>query len=143
MTGELLESSDSGKETWSVSCTVFHRGSEHFMAAFKRESRERPFSPGGFYSFIEDWDRTQRAQGHLRRRRAEFIDPYFTGESGDRTLLRKATFTKVEDGLDAKAKKKAVAKAIDAGKFELCTGGPDDEEESGLCEVRNHTVFET
>lgn len=42
------------------------------MATFRRRSRRRPLHRDGFYSFVEDWDRSDGAEGHLRMRAATF-----------------------------------------------------------------------
>lgn len=115
------------KETWRCSCFVQSRSEEHFLASFRRTSRQKPLCPGGFYSFIEDWNRSCGATGHKIRRKAEFIRPTFVGKDGSKRPLKKIRFTKVESGLDAMAKDKATAKVVGPGAFELCTGGPEDE----------------
>ena len=104
------------------------------MKAYRRPG-PRPLSRSGFYSFVEDWDRSSGAQGHNICRKAEFSDQkLIIDDRGFR--LRNATFTKVEDGRDKFAKKKA--KGGKEGKsFFLSSGGQDDECESechnGIC----------
>ena len=54
-------SSTGGEETWRCSCwfRLGAKGEKQLMASFERRSRERPLSTGGFYSFVEDWDRDE------------------------------------------------------------------------------------
>ena len=58
-------------DSWVCSCYYLLRGQEYFMASFRRRG-PRPLSRGGFYSFVEDWDRCPGARGHLTCRRALF-----------------------------------------------------------------------
>jgi len=119
---------------WTCSCYFIHQGETHFMAAYRRPG-QRPLNRNGFYSFVEDWDRSSRAQGHNTCRRAEFRDQkLIIDDRGFR--LRNATFTKVEDGRDKFAKKKAKGGKEGKGFF-LSSGGQDDDSESechnGVC----------
>ena len=64
VTGSL--SGDDG--AWTCGCWFSHHGVRHHMATFRRRG-DRPLSGTGFYSFVEDWDRCQGAEGHLDNRR--------------------------------------------------------------------------
>lgn len=108
-----------GKETWACSCWVETAGGErHFMATFRRTAAARPLSAGGFYSFVEDWDRSPGARGHLAPRRAAFF--------GQEPAAAAATFTKVRHGADAYAADRATGGACPyspAPGYYLSTGG--------------------
>ena len=58
-------------DAWFCSCRLILRGQEHIMATYKRPG-PRPLSRNGFYSFVEDWDRSCGVEGHLVCRKAEF-----------------------------------------------------------------------
>lgn len=134
--------------SWTCSCW-YKRSSErndqlHFMATYRRSGDTCPLSNSGFYSFVEDWDRSKEANGYQIRRCAAFTSPeieyggnckILNGENCDekgadennclqKILLMSPTFTKVETGCDAFAKDTANAK-IDSSKckFKLETGG--------------------
>ena len=54
--------------SWSCSCW-YKRSSEkeseaHFMATYRRPGDICPLDDSGFYSFIEDWDRSREANGY-------------------------------------------------------------------------------
>lgn len=55
-----------------VSCWYELDGQRHFLASYKRHSSVKPLSPTGFYSFVEDWDRSVGAKGHNLCRMAIF-----------------------------------------------------------------------
>ena len=99
--GEVVTFQVSGKredDSWVCSCHIEYRGDTHFMASYRRPG-PRPLNRNGFYSFVEDWDRSKGAQGHMVCRKAEFLNQKLV--INDRGFkLRKATFTKVEDGRD-------------------------------------------
>jgi len=106
------------------------------MATYRRPG-PRPLNRNGFYSFVEDWDRSSGAQGHKICRKAEFMDQKLIIE--DRGFrLRNATFTKVEDGRDKFAKQKAKG-GKEGKRFFLSSGGDQDEREleckNGVCFV--------
>ena len=104
------------------------------MASYRRKG-PRPLDRNGFYSFAEDWDWSRGAEGHNICRNAEFMDQKLVID--DRGLrLKTATFTKVEDGRDKFAKKKARGGKEGKGFF-LSSGGQDDHIQSeckhGVC----------
>ena len=134
--------------SWTCSCW-YKRSSDkvdqlHFMASYRRSGDTCPLSDSGFYSFVEDWDRSKEANGYQVRRCAAFTSPeieyggsckILNGENCDETggdendclqkiVLMSPSFTKVETGCDAFAKDTANAK-IDSSKckFKLETGG--------------------
>ena len=59
--------SGSGKNIWRVACfyTYDNSGTWNFMAEYERTGAD-PVGTGGFYSFVEDWDRSNGAEGNLR-----------------------------------------------------------------------------
>ena len=120
----FLVSGTKDKDGWICSCHFVHQGEKHFMASYRRTG-PRPLNRHGFYSFVEDWDRGSGAEGHTVCRRAEFMDQKLViSDRGYR--LKTATFTKVEDGRDKFAKKKAKG-GKDGKKFFLSSGGQDDD----------------
>jgi hypothetical protein len=129
--GVIMETED-GLETWHCSCWFqLGDGGKQLMATYMRKSSQRPLNRNGFYSFVEDWDRSCGAKGHCRRRKGEFF-----GASVNGRPLTNALFTKVEDGADEFASAKACGYTDGTDKFVLCTGGPDDE---GIREVKHYT----
>lgn len=66
---------------------------EYFIATFKRRG-QNPIAPGGFYSFIEDYDRTDFAQGYLHLRSATFSEPTLTDANNISNVLHFAKFMK-------------------------------------------------
>merc|ERR1719414_1368363 len=133
---------------WLCSCW-YKRSSEkddnlHFMATYRRLGDLCPLSDSGFYSFVEDWDRSKNSEGYLTRRCAAFTSPEIeyggnckillgetrSEEHCDRSQclqkvkLLNPLFTKVETGCDAFAKDTANAKINNSKcKFKLETGG--------------------
>ena len=81
---------------WYCECSIIHQGQEELMAILMRPGSTNPLNKTGFYSFIEDWDRCEHAEGFKHLRKAKFLWPKFNG-----TRLKEATFTKVESGCDA------------------------------------------
>ena len=64
---------EDGKETWICTCHFSKQDDpEQLMASFRRTSEQAPLNAGGFYSFVEDWDRSPGAEGHHRNRSAVF-----------------------------------------------------------------------
>merc|ERR1712150_266306 len=114
---------DGEEEVWRCSCwfRLGAEGEKQLMATFDRRSYERPLSTGGFYSFVEDWDRSRGACGHSARRMAEFSNATVNGRA-----LNEARFTKVESGADAFGASKALGFCTGEGNsFVLSTGGDD------------------
>ena len=133
---------------WLCSCW-YKRSSEkddnlHFIATYRRQGDLCPLSDTGFYSFVEDWDRSKNSEGYLIRRCAAFTSPeieyggnckILLGETSDeehcdesqclqKVKLVNPSFTKVETGCDAFAKDTANAKINNSKcKFKLETGG--------------------
>merc|ERR1712029_17006 len=70
------------------------------MATFFRKGQSAPFNPNrGFYSFVEDWNRCDDANGHEVRRKAKFFNQ--TMKCGGKEIdICDAKHTKVESGLD-------------------------------------------
>lgn len=126
------------KTTWAVSCWFEAAGERVFMASFTRTSAQKPLSPGGFYSFVEDWHRgSEECQGHTNKRCAQFSRPMI-GE----TLLSRAKFTKVEDGEDKYACEKATGGTNCAAKsFFLSTGGEEQHNSHQVC-LKHNTELE-
>ena len=146
--GNYVESDGRNPGAWSCSC-FYTRSSEdnsinHFMATYRRQGEICPLSDSGFYSFVEDWDRSSTAEGFRLRRCAVFTNPTF--EYGGHCNILKGTdcdteskslhkclqniklinpsFTKVETGCDEFAKDTANAKIKNNKcKFSLETGG--------------------
>jgi hypothetical protein len=54
-------------QTWTCSCWYTLGAEKHFMASFRRRSCQQPLRANGFYSFVEDWDRSPKACGHTLR----------------------------------------------------------------------------
>lgn len=81
-----------------------------------------PLSYNGFYSFIEDWDRTLGTEGHLIQRSAEFLTPQLKGRNPRKSYVTSTIFDKNENGDDAFAADKAHAHAVTNGVF-MSTGG--------------------
>ena len=125
--------------TWTVSCWFEADSQRYFMASFRRTSPQLPLSPGGFYSFVEDWYRgSEECQGHGTRRSAEFSRPMI-----GQCLLKRAMFTKVEDGEDRFACEKATGGTSSCErKFFLATGGDEavEEELRNTCVKHNTTL---
>ena len=95
------------------------------MASYRRKGG-RPLNSGGFYSFVEDWDRCDGAEGHFIQRSA-----YFSGQAAyidgiNSPLGDCAKFTKVENGHDLYGAGKATGSCC-GDRFYLCTGGCDRE----------------
>ena len=117
------------------------------MASFRRMGRNCPLrNRGGFYSFVEDWNRNHDAEGYLTRRCAVFTSPQLeyggnckllkernshcgeecasSKKSREALKLTNPCFTKVITGSDAFAEQTANAKMnYVKGKFYLETGG--------------------
>ena len=49
-------------DAWVCSCHLLHRDQRLFLASYRRTG-PRPLSRTGFYSFVEDWDRSSGAAG--------------------------------------------------------------------------------
>lgn len=129
-------SSNGEEESWRCSCwlSLGAKSEKQLMATFERRSRERPLSAGGFYSFVEDWDRSRDACGHSARRLAEFSSATVNGRA-----LNEARFTKVETDADAFAASKAMGFCRgERNCFVLSTGGEDVP--SGECVCNNSTL---
>ena len=78
-----------GKDYWKL------------MAVYYREGQDTaPFDPKtGFYSFIEDWDRSAEAAGYKTMRKAKFFGQKL--KIGQTEMdVKCARFTKVTNGLD-------------------------------------------
>ena len=114
------------------------------MATYRRQGDLCPLSDSGFYSFVEDWDRSANSDDYSKRRCAAFTSPEIEYGGNCKILLGETlgeehcdksqclqkvklinpSFTKVETGCDAFAKDTANAKMKnDEGKFTLETGG--------------------
>ena len=112
---------------WKVSGWFKRPGTDwSLMATFSRPG-SNPLNPkSGFYSFVEDWDRSSDAKGYKSKRSAVFSRPKLEWESCE-TEISDAKFTKVESGLDAyaanKAKSKINWKGPNGPTFQLSTGG--------------------
>jgi len=126
-------------EAWICSCYFTHQGLNHFLASYRRTG-PRPLSRNGFYSFVEDWDRSGGAEGHLTCRRATFSKQSLRIKDKE-VKLSSAVFTKVEHGRDKFACSKAkggVCKIEDDASFFLSTGGLEDDEEDEKNITRTH-----
>ena len=68
-------------------------GETHFMAKLRRSTEAGTLlhKNGSFSSFVEDWDRSQNANGYQMKRRAKFLNPKLNVIE-----LENANFTKVE-----------------------------------------------
>ena len=141
-------SGDSIQGAWTCSCW-YRRSSEdndqlHFMSTYRRQGDSSPLCDSGFYSFVEDWNRSSDAEGYLIRRCAVFTTPELEYGGNCQILkgnnchnecpsskkciktirLSKPSFTKVTTGCDAFAKHTANAKINNEKcKFYLETGG--------------------
>ena len=92
------------------------------MATYKRSVEGGPILlPHGFYSFIEDFNRGEDAEGWKHIRKARFLNPTFTDDKGQVHLLKEADFTKADSGSDAFAKDLALAYPCRSG-FVMQTG---------------------
>ena len=81
---------------WRCSCNISLNGTNHFMSMVKRNVDGGPLlNKTGFYSFVEDWDRSKGAKGYKSLRKAIFLNPKLNGE-----FIPNAKFTKVETGSD-------------------------------------------
>ena len=67
-------------------------GETHFMAKLRRSTEAGTLlhKNGSFSSFVEDWDRSQNANGYQMKRRAKFLNPKLNVIE-----LENANFTKV------------------------------------------------
>uniref|UniRef100_A0A0K2UNN2 Uncharacterized protein n=1 Tax=Lepeophtheirus salmonis TaxID=72036 RepID=A0A0K2UNN2_LEPSM len=121
---------NSGEGFWYVTCKILQRKKEYLIATLKRQKCALEID--GYYSFIEDWNRTPGAAGHNVERCALFSEPKYNDQ-----CLEKMTFTKVVSGHDSYAKEKTKAKRtggqvvtmLSGGKksFPLCENGMDIE----------------
>ena len=58
---------------WRCSCKISSNGTNHFMSMVKRNVDGGPLlNETGFYSFVEDWDRSKGAKGYKSLRKAFF-----------------------------------------------------------------------
>ena len=95
------------------SCHLLHRDQSLFLASYRRTG-PRPLSRTGFYSFVEDWDRSSGAagqeaqiiyeiliqptdnkyiyEGHLVTRKATFSDPTLSIKERTEFTFRKYFF---------------------------------------------------
>ena len=113
---------------WFCDCHFsVEEGPWQLMATYKRGIQGGPIlSPFGFYSFIEDFRRGKDCKGWKHVRKARFLKPSLTDEQGQVHLLKEATFTKQEEGVDAFAKDLALAYpcrsgfVLQTGKEEIC-----------------------
>ena len=71
------------------------RGCTRLLARYRRPG-PRPLHTGGFYSFVEDWDRGPGAAGHATIRRAEFRHQQARLD-GVPANIASAVFTKAAD----------------------------------------------
>ena len=112
----------------SVECNYLDaNGHRNLMAKLRRSSKAgNPLNKTGFYSFVEDWDRCEKACGYKKLRRARFVLQSLNGEA-----VKDANFTKVESGCDAFAKDWAKAIPCSQG-FVL---------ETGVDIVKNNTIL--
>ena len=146
--GTYDETDGLNQGVWKCSCW-YTRSSEdnqilHLMATYSRRGEICPLSNSGFYSFVEDWNRSSNAEGYLQRRCAAFAFPelqyggyckILEGNKCDATdksfekcnkklQLNTPSFTKVETGCDAFASNSANVKIRNNKcKFTLETGG--------------------
>ena len=118
VTGYRVGQKSGGYETWRCKCEVEHKRGTFQMATFQRTSKQRPLNLNGFYSFVEDYDRSSGAAGHEITRKAAFANPRLNG-----IPLTEAKFTKVEWDADSFGKKKAFAGILPQNGYFLSTGG--------------------
>eukprot|EP00088_Acartia_fossae_P070908 TRINITY_DN9606_c0_g1_i2.p1 TRINITY_DN9606_c0_g1~~TRINITY_DN9606_c0_g1_i2.p1 ORF type:complete len:252 (+),score=40.74 TRINITY_DN9606_c0_g1_i2:49-804(+) len=117
---------DSATNTWMCYCEYIYKGERNFMAAYRRSGgNEKPLHSGGFYSFVEDWDRCEGAEGHCIQRSAYFSNQKATLDGHSVDLSRIANFSKVENGHDLFGAEKATG-GCNGSEFFLCTGGVCD-----------------
>merc|ERR1712159_141975 len=138
---------DTGDEiVWRCSCWYFIEGDDwNFMASYERPG-SAPFNQH-FYSFVEDWDRSNNSEGHVHRRCAEFSDTKVITAKGETYWLEEAIFTKQSEGADKFGREKAFC-GVNAGSrcFILSTGGDTrkyfcDEIEKGGCQQTSNTTL--
>jgi len=111
--------SGSGKNIWRVACFYMYKnsGTWNFMAEYERTGAD-PVGTGGFYSFVEDWDRSNGAEGNLIQRRATFKNPMINDYD-----ITDVSFTKVTTGDDEFAQWKAFSEQPRNGHVPISTGG--------------------
>ena len=114
----------SGKKVgdyWICDCIYEYQGEQFFMASYKRKGK-RPLNNGGFYSFVEDWDRCDGAEGHCIQRSAYFFNQSAVIDGKPVQLDSCARFSKVENGHDLFGSGKAMGLCCQQ-RFYLSTGG--------------------
>ena len=80
------------------------------MATYEWIGPGHPLDSPNFYCFVEDWDRSKGAVGHLKCRSANFKDAKIVDSSGVAHAANFETFTKVKDGYDKFASDKVIQK---------------------------------
>lgn len=112
-----------GVVVWRCSCWYrIEDGEWIFMAAFERPGNA-PFN-NHFYSFVEDWNRSDNSEGHVHQRSGEFFDAQVITGDGETHHLSDVIFTKQTDGADKFGCDKVVC-GVNTRKrcFVLSTGG--------------------
>jgi len=79
---------DAHNQGWKVKCTFKIGQTEHFMAEFQRRGDHGMQDDFGYYTFVEDWDRNEHADGCLYQRSAAFLTPktYYI-ENGEQKVV--------------------------------------------------------
>ena len=114
---------------WECSCKIMANGTNHFMSMVKRNvDGGLLLNKTGFYSFVEDWNRSKDARGYKILRKALFLNPKLDGE-----FIPNAMFTKVETGSDGFAADFARGWVCPNG-FGLQTGFDPNQESKDVCQ---------
>ena len=96
-------------------------GSETYqMATYEWIGPGHPLDSPKLYCFVEDWDRSKGAEGHLNCRSANFKDAKIVDSNGVAHAAKFETFTKVKDGYDKFASDKVIQHTCD---IFMSTGG--------------------
>ena len=89
------------------------------MATYEWIGPGHPLYAPKFNCFVEDWDRSKGANGHLRCRSANFIDAKILDSNGVAHVATFDSFHKVNSGLDEFASNKVIQKC----EIFMATGG--------------------